>query len=172
MTFAWYVATVYPFKEMIAEEALFRRGLQPFNPKVRTSKIVRGRNVITERPYIPGYIFVNFDIEDERWRLISATRGIQRLISSTPELPSRIRPDAMRAILERCEGGIIDETEVDTALARFVPVGSIVKVKSGPFSDLEGKVVWSHADRVKVLLSLFQRPTEVRLKSGEVSLID
>jgi transcription antitermination factor NusG len=172
MAYGWYAATVYPFKDLIAEADLRRRGLQPFNPKVRTARIVRGRRLIVEQPYIPGYIFINFDIENERWKQINSARGVQRLICSTPEMPSRIRPDAMKVILDRCVDGVVDQSELDAALAKFVPVGSTVKVTKGPFEGREGKVVWSHNDRVKVLLSIFQRPTEARLRTTEVSISD
>jgi transcription antitermination factor NusG len=172
MTFAWYAATVYPFKDTIAEDSLQRRGLQPFNPRVRQTRIIRGRKHIVEQPYIPGYIFINFDVDDERWKLINSTRGIQRLISSDSETPSRIRPEAMKVIIERCVDGFVDQGEVDAALVRFVPVGSIVRVHCGPFEGWSGKVTWSHNDRVKVLLSLFGRSNPVSLRATEVTLSD
>lgn len=171
MAFAWYVAAVRPFSEMIAEESLGRLGIQSFNPKCRSVRVIRGRRQITDRPYITGYIFPRFDIEDDSWRLIHTQRGIHRLLSLDAEHPSPVRDAAMQALLDKCKGEIIDEVEADAALSRFIPVGSLVRVSSGPFEGHSGIVKMSARDRISVLLGMFGREMCLPFASNNVVVV-
>lgn len=168
---SWHVATTKPFSEMVAEEGLRRKGFQPFNPKCYTQRIVRGARTWTERPYIPGYIFVRFDAnEDVRWPDINFVRGIQTLLYSASEKPAPIRDAVMAVLLERCNGDRVKAEELDAALVKFFVVGSDVRVTEGAFAQHVGRVAWNEKDRVRVVLSLFGRPTNVSLPSRQLQL--
>jgi transcription antitermination factor NusG len=173
MSVEWYVATTQPFSEMIAEASLSRIGIQSFNPKCRAVKIIRGRRIITERPYIAGYIFCRFDRdEDYAWRKIHSQRGIRTLISASAEEPTPIRDvAALDALIERCKGGdVIDESEADLAFNKFIPVGSEVRITEGPMQGHVGVVKLSQKDRVNVVLRMFKRPLAVDLKPDIVEI--
>jgi len=166
---SWHVATTKPFCEMIAENGLRNKGFQPFNPKVYTQKIVRGARTWTERPYLPGYIFVRFDPnEDVLWPTINYIRGIQTLLYSASERPAPVKDAAMSILLDRCNGDRVKAEDIDAALSKIVPVGTNVRVVEGPFASFEGKVVWSESYRVKVLLSIFGRSTSALMSSKDV----
>lgn len=171
MSLSWHVASVKPFHEMIAEQGLRNKGFQPFNPKVYTQRIVRGARTWTERPYIPGYIFIRFDpVEDANWPKINFVRGIQSLLYSASEKPAPIKEVAMAVILERCNGDRVKAEDIDAALTRVIPTGANVRINEGPFEHHVGKVDWSDEDRVRVVLSLFGRQTKVTVKSRSVAL--
>lgn len=166
---SWHVAQVKPFCEMVAENGLRNKGFQPFNPKVYTQKIVRGARTWTERPYLPGYIFIRFDpVEDVTWPTINCVRGIQTLLYSAHEKPAPIRDVAMAVLLDRCNGDRVKAEDIDAALLKVVPIGSDVRVAEGPFEGFVGKVTWSDRDRVRVVLSLFGRKTPTLLSSKDV----
>lgn len=78
----WYVAQTLHHREKLAELHLNAQGFRTFFPCFR--KTVRHarqlRNVIA--PVFPGYIFVNFNRERDRWRSINGTLGVARLIHS------------------------------------------------------------------------------------------
>jgi transcription antitermination factor NusG len=169
MSLTWHVAVVKPFHEMIAEEGLRRKGFQPFNPKVYTQRVVRGARTWTERCYIPGYIFVRFDpVEDIHWPQINYVRGIQTLLYAAHEKPAPIKDVAMAVLLDRCNGDRVKAEDIDLALSKVVPVGAMVRVVEGSFSEFVGRVSWSAQDRVKVVLSLFGRATNVSLPVKQV----
>jgi len=168
---SWHVAQTKPFSEMIAETGLRDKGFQPFNPKVCNQRIVRGARTWTERPYIPGYIFVRFDpSEDVHWPKINYIRGIQSLLYSASEKPAPIKDAAMAVLLDRCNGDRVKAEDLDFALSKVFLVGTDVRVVDGTFSELVGRVLWSDRYRVKVLLSLFGRPTNVSLLSKHVAM--
>lgn len=157
---AWHVATTKPFSEMIAEDELKRKGFQPFNPKCVSLRINKGRRTWTERCYMPGYIFIRFDASEDRWPIINSTRGIRSLLYSTVEKPAPLREAAMQLIIDRCNGDTVREEELDLELTKVIPIGTMVRLFDGPFAGFTGRVKWRHADRVKVVLSLFGRATE------------
>lgn len=168
---SWYAAQTKPFSEMVAEASLGSKGFTVFNPKYYTERLTRGRRTWTERCYIPGYVFVRFDpVEDERWPQINFARGIQTLLYSSVERPAPIRDKAMDVLINRCNGDRVKAEELDFALSRVVPVGSVVRVGEGPFEGFIGKVVWSAEDRLRVVLSLFGRQTKVALSNKAVEL--
>jgi transcription antitermination factor NusG len=165
----WHVAQTKPFFEMIAEDGLRRKGFQPFNPKVYEERLVRGRRTWTERCYIPGYIFIRFDpVEDVHWPKINYVRGIHTLLYSASEKPAPIKDAAMAVLLDRCNGDRVKAEDIDLALSRVVPVGTMVRLEEGPLSGFVGRVSWSARDRVRVVLSLFGRATEVAMYSKHV----
>lgn len=168
---AWYVAATLPGEGLRAEEHLDRQGFQSFNPLCATTKIVRGARVIRQTPYIPGYIFVRFDVHEDPWRKIYSTRGIKTLLGGNPERPTPVREDAMAILLDKCNGKIVKAEHVDAALSRIVPVGSTVRIVEGPFNGHEAKVTWSHDDRVTAIMSLFGRPCELKLRSSDVQMV-
>lgn len=171
---AWYVAATHHRCELLAEQQLRRDKLQPFNPKCAVTKIVRGVEVTTRRPYIPGYIFINFDRDAEAWRFINATHGIKRLLGNNPERPEPVNPKAMQLIFDRCGGGdlVIDQDALDKALEKFIPIGAEVKVKVGPFASFTGPVQRLEKNREYIVLcSIFGRSTEVRVPDGGLELV-
>jgi transcription antitermination factor NusG len=130
---------------------------------------VRGREFNSLKLYIPGYIFVRFDVEADEWFPINWTRGIRHLISASPEKPIPVRDILMSLLLDRCdEDGYVLEKEADQAL-EWLRVGRRVRVNKGACEGLSGVVTWKDGDRVKLLLSFLgsTRPVEVHAKSLE-----
>lgn len=129
--------------------------------------------MIHERQYICGYIFVNFDVEETPWRYINDQPGVQRLLSTGPECPTRISDEVMAILLGRCSrDGIVDAEEVDDALARFVPVGAKVRISSGLFAGREGRVQFSDRERIDVVLGkMLGRLMIVPTKSDDVEIV-
>lgn len=169
---SWHVAKTKPFSEMIAEAGLLRKGFRPFNPKCYTQRIVRGARTLTERCYLPGYIFVQFDpVEDDNWPNINYVRGIQSLLYVPGfERAAPVRDAAMRVLFDRCNGDRVKAEDIDFALSRVIPIDASVRVVEGPFEHHVGRVSWSDSDRVKVVMHLFGRATTVSLKNKAVEL--
>jgi transcriptional antiterminator RfaH len=168
----WHVAITKPFQELIAERHLAQQAFQPFNPKVVVTKIVRNRETAIKSPYIPGYIFIRFDEDDERWKSINSTRGIRQLILAGSEKPAMVRDDAMQILIDRCSGSdIVTASQVDHALAKLIPIGSIVHVKTGPFTGMKGIVEWTYNERVNVLLAFLGAVRGIHMPAKAVEVV-
>lgn len=171
MALGWYVAVTHHRAELVAHSELTKQGVQAFLPRERISKIVRGYPQENVRPIFGGYIFTHFDIEQQAWRFINSTRGIKSLISSSPERPTRIRPEIMSALLARCDGEFIPSLVVDEVLADFIPIGATVKLTGGTWHKFRGPVTSVLDDRIKIMLQLFGRPNEVTVPRSLVELV-
>lgn len=161
MTVRWYCAQTQPYAELIAEQHLKDQGFQPFNPRCEVTRITKGREVITRKPWLPGYIFIPFDIDNPIWPRINSTRGVKRLMPEWMERPSPVRDDAMQVLLDQCNGQTVRAMEVDRAIAKVLWPGATVQVNEGPFAGFTGTVEWTDKDRVKVLCFIFGRTTAV-----------
>lgn len=167
----WYVAQTEPFKGLLAEAEVMALGYLTFHPKVRTVRRWR-KSKPRERiqPYVPGYLFVSFDADEEGWQRINKQRGVKALMYSSLETPARVRDDALLPLMAMCDAdGYLNEQEADCFLFK---VGNTVRATDGPFAGMVGKVVQrSSHDRVKVMLSIFGRPTPVESHPGVFELV-
>lgn len=171
MALGWYVAVTHHRAEIVAQEELTKQGIQAFLPKEKIRRIVRGYPQDNVRPVFGGYIFANFDPIEQAWRFINSTRGIRSLISSSPERPTRIRNEIMAALIERCDGEFIPSLVVDEVLSTFIPVGATVKLTGGSYEKFRGPVTSVLDDRIKVMLQIFGRPSEVSVPRTLVELV-
>jgi hypothetical protein len=91
----WYVAQTLHHREKIAELHLRAQGFHPFFPQFR--RTVRHARKLREvvAPVFPGYIFVIFDTERDRWHSINGTVGVARLLTALK------RPVPVPAILSK-----------------------------------------------------------------------
>ena len=104
----------------------------------------------------PGYLFVEMIMTDEAWYVVRNTPGVTGFIGSSGggAKPFPVKQEEIEKILRRI-GQSDKSIEVDFA------VGDSVKILSGPFSGMEGKVE-SMNDQTQVatvLIILFGRET-------------
>ena len=144
----WYVAQTLHHREKIAERHLRAQGFRPFFPQFR--KTVRHARKLREvvAPVFPGYIFVIFDMERDRWHSINGTIGVSRLLTALKR-PVPVPGGVVQALI-----GAIDASGC-VVLGADLHVGQAVRVVAGPFvgglgvlERLEGK------RRVRVLLNI------------------
>lgn len=189
---SWHVAQTDPFMGAVAEKALAEQQVKTnadwsiFNPRLREiRRYSRGRIKEVERPYLPGYIFIAFDVDGDDWPPINKTRGIKDngLMLAAVSRPATIPTLVMEDLLGRCDVEEFPEADgtmtrrhyihQEAADAYLFKVGSTVKVTEGPWAGLHGPVQWSSRERVKIMMSLFGsvRPVEFRAKSLELAKV-
>jgi transcription elongation factor/antiterminator RfaH len=144
----WYVAQTLHHREKVAERHLREQGFRSFFPQFRrTVRHARKlREVVT--PVFPGYIFVTFDTERDRWHSINGTVGVCRLLT-TLKRPVPVPAGIVQALI-----GAIDVSGC-VVLGANLRVGQAVRVVAGPF--VGGLGVLERLDakgRVRVLLNI------------------
>ena len=155
----WYVVHTQPQAEGRALWHLENQEFRCFLPKVRTLRRHARRVEPTYAPLFPRYLFVEFDLEESRWRTINGTRGVIGLLSDGTR-PIPVRRGGVEELIDRCDkSGAISLT----ALSLF-PEGTKVRILSGPFTGQLGEVLHLSArDRVMVLLTFMGVQTRLRL---------
>jgi transcriptional antiterminator NusG len=140
-----------------AEERPIRQALVPTQEVV---EIKNGKKVNVERKLYPGYVLVEMLMNQETIHTINSIQGVIKFVGHE-RLPQPLRPDEVNRLL-----GIAEETE-EAAPKEEIPflVGQAVEIREGPFTDFSGTVeeVMPDKGKVRVMVSLFGRPTSVEL---------
>lgn len=160
----WYVVRTKPRREEYAQEQLLRRGVQTFLPRILEPLAAKPDPTIG--PLFPGYLFAQIDLLAQYTSVIWAP-GVRSFVAFG-EVPAAVDPEVVTFLQERCgpEG-----------ILRVIPTfndGDVVRVTRGPLGGLVGVVqgVGSGAQRVRVLMDLLQRRTQVSVPSRLLEHID
>lgn len=134
-------------------------------PMERTYQIRNGKKVAKDRPYYPGYVFVQAILVGEvqhRLRTIPNTLGF---LEANPD-PVPLRDSEVKRML-----GVMDELseKEDESMLDFF-VGEKVKVAFGPFSGFSGDVTEVNLEKkkLKLLVKVFGRETQMEVDFMQV----
>jgi len=172
----WYVLRVQSGKEEHVKEALEKKCKQLnlddrisriLIPVEHVSEIKSGERRVRQRKIYPGYIMIEMDITDETWFLVRETTGVGDFVGAANK-PVPMQASEVERILNQMER--MDE---QPKLKISYKVGDSVKVKEGPFENFDGVVdeVVPSKGLVKVIVTIFGRPTPVELEYWQVEPI-
>lgn len=144
----WYVVNTLPHQEARAELNLRRQGYRAWLPCIKRSRRHARKIDTVNAPLFPGYLFVELDVERDRWLSINSTFGVRRLISRH-ERPVPVPCGFIEAL--RCT---LDEEGL-VAVPEPLKPGQRVRLIAGPFVDCVGTLLHLAANgRVTLLLSM------------------
>ncbi|HHX89789.1 MAG TPA: transcription termination/antitermination protein NusG [Paracoccus sp.] len=173
MAMRWYsVSVLSNFEKKVAESirtAAVEAGLEDeitevLVPTEEVIEVRRGKKVTSERRFMPGYVLVRMEMNNRTQHLVSSINRVTGFLGPQGK-PSPMRDDEVNLILNRVEEG----QEAPRNLIRF-EIGEQVKVTDGPFEGFSGMVEESDEEnsRLKVMVSIFGRPTPVELEFTQV----
>ena len=175
--FQWYVINTYSGHEnkvkanlehridSMGQRVRFRRVVVPTEQVIETKD---GQKVQAEKRVLPGYVLVNMDLNDDAWTVVKNTPGVTGFVGAGSKPIPLSQPEVDR-ILHTGTGA----AERARAQVEFT-LGESVKVTSGPLSDFDGEIVDVNADaqKLKVLVDIFERQVPVELGLDQVKKID
>jgi Transcription antiterminator len=162
----WYVAKLKPGGLAKAEVNLARQRFESAMPRLRLSRRRGHRYEDQLKPLFPGYIFVSFDADRDRWQPINSTLGIAYLLTDERARPTPMPAKFVEALSARCEDGQV------YVPAATLAVGDTVEVMTGPFTGLIGKIEsLSEAGRVRLLLEVLGRATRAELPGASLDVV-
>ena len=161
----WYVVNTYAGHENRVKENLEKR-LETMGISDNLFRIVVAEETQIEvknekskevvKNIFPGYLFVEMIMTDEAWYVVRNTPGVTGFIGSSGggAKPFPVKQDEIEKILRRI-GQSDKNIEVDFT------VDDTVKILSGPFSGMEGKIesMNDQSQIATVLIILFGRET-------------
>ncbi len=174
----WYVVNTYAGHENRVKDNLEKRletmGISDnlFRIVVAEESQIEVKNEKSKevmKNIFPGYLFVEMIMTDEAWYVVRNTPGVTGFIGSSGggAKPFPVAQSEMDAILRRI-GQSDKKIEVE------FKVGDNVKIVSGPFSGMEGKVE-SMNDQTQVatvLIILFGRETPTDINYIDLKLAE
>jgi len=145
----WFVFFTHPSAEKRAQESISDLGLPVFVPFEKRIQRRLGRKPRRyEAALFPGYGFVRFDMNDERWGAIKHSDGVVDLLGSGG-VPASVPDYAVEGLQLADTVGLFDRTKPPS-------VGMPVEITEGPFASFIGKVMKARSgDRIDVLLNIF-----------------
>ena len=134
-------------------------------PEHTEIKVIRGKKKTRQKRFYPGYIFVEMEMSEENWHLVKSAKYVTGFVGHKKE-PDPVPEEEMKRILARMKK-ISGDTTLD-----FVE-GDTVKIIDGPFATFSGVITEIHPnkERLKVLITIFGRPTPVELSFTQVEKI-
>ena len=176
--FRWYVINTYSGHEnkvktnlehrivSMNQQPRFRRVVVPTEQVVETKD---GQKVQTEKRVLPGYVLVNMDMSDEAWTVVKNTPGVTGFVGAGAKPVPLSQPEVDRIL----HSGAAPGAPAAKAHVEF-SLGESVKVTSGPLSDFDGEIVDVNPDaqKLKVLVDIFERQVPVELAFDQVKKID
>jgi transcription termination/antitermination protein NusG len=174
--FKWYIIHAYSGFERKVRESLEGRieafGLQNrigriMIPTEPVTEIVNGKKRTIERVFLPGYVLVEMDLDNDLWHVIKNTPRVTGFLG-TGDKPVALSEEEVGSILFRAESA----KEKPRLKIKFEKNES-VRITDGPFANFNGVVDEVNEDRetVKVMVTIFGRSTPVELEFSKVEKV-
>lgn len=176
MAFQWYILHVVSGHEKkvasLIEEQARKKNLQDQIAKivVPTEEVVevrRNQKVNVEKKFLPGYILINMEMNDDTWHFVRNISRVTGFLGSASR-PSPVSEAEVQIIFKQMEEG-----SAPTKSSMSFEVGESVKINDGPFESFVGVVsdVDEEKSRLKISVSIFGRATPVELEFSQVEKV-
>jgi transcriptional antiterminator NusG len=175
--FKWYIIHAYSGFERKVREAIETRkisyGLEQKIGRIEIplesqTELVNGKKKITERVFLPGYVLIEMDLDNDLWHIIKNTPRVTGFLG-TGDKPVALSQEEISSLLNRSDAS----KEAPTLKIKFEKNES-VRITEGPFANFNGVVDEVNEDRhtVKVMVTIFGRSTPVELEFGKVEKVE
>src|SRR5213592_5064341 len=175
--FRWYAVNTYSGHENKVKQNLEHRRVslgqesnirQIVVPTEQVQEIKDGQKLTKEQRTMPGYLLVNMNLTDDSWSLVKNTPGVTGFVGASNKPVPLSQPEVDRILHTGAADGARPRTQIEFQL------GESVKVTSGPLSDFDGEIVdvQGDAQKLKVLVDIFERQVPVELSFDQVKKID
>ena len=172
--FEWYSLRVISGKEQATKENILieveEAGIsseidEVFLPYEKVIEVRNNKKKIKEKMFFPGYMLINMDMNAQSKYVVENTPGVLSFVGPKGLDPVPLKANEIKRIF-----GEVEMKEGREFLTTSYKVGDNVKVIAGPFIDFTGNIeeVNDEKQKVKVVVSIFGRPTSVELDCFQV----
>lgn len=170
---AWYIIQVGGGREDKLKEKIEKKVQkdkmgsqirQVLVPKEKVKEIKKGEEKVVEKKLLPGYLLVEMDLNEDTLLYMKKIGGVGHFVGNVK--PQPIRDDEVERILKK------QQVEVPKLKVGFKK-GDTVRIKEGPFENIEGTVEELIPGRgmVKVVAIVFGRPTTIEIEHWQLEKI-
>lgn len=170
----WYIINVQTSSENTAKNAIEERirtnKLEQYFgdiliPAENVVELVKGQKTTKSRKFFPGYIFVQMFLNDQTWHLVKNSSKVTGFVGGAKTRPPEV-PEAEVMRVTQQMAGVSEKPRTKINFS----IGEQVTVVDGPFNNFTGTVedINEEKAKVKVLVSIFGRPTPVELDFVQV----
>ena len=172
----WYVVHTKTGYELKAKEALEEK-IKNENmgeyveeiivPMENVIEIVKGKKQKKAKQIFPGYLLVKMKVTDQSWHFIKNSPYVTGFVGKKTKPIPLTESEAEKLIASCKEGKLSSKPKIE------FEIGDNVRVVEGPFVNFTGTVddVKPEKGKIKVLVSIFGRPTPVEVSFEQVEKI-
>ena len=133
-------------------------------PVIEVPEIKRGKKVLSEKKFMPGYILIKMNMTDESWHLVKSVP------KTTGFLGSKTTPQALSEAEVQTVFSQLEIESKNASTSSLYNVGDKVQVIDGPFDSFSGIIeeVDVEAQRLRVSVSIFGKATPIELSFTQV----
>lgn len=176
MAMHWYAVHTYSGHEQKAkkylESAMVNAGVEDkfgevLVPTEEVTEMKQGRRSTSTKKFLPSYILVQCELDKVTQELVVSTPGITNFVGGAGK-PRPLKDAEVERIV-----GQVNRSRTEEPTEFPFQAGESVKVNDGPFADFTGTVGEVNMERrkVKVMVSIFGRPTPVELDFLQVERV-
>ena len=171
--FKWYIIHAYSGFERKVRESLESR-IRAYALENKIGRIMiptepvtelrNGKKYTIERVFLPGYVLVEMDLDNDLWHVIKNTPRVTGFLG-TGDSPVALSEAEVSSILFRSESAK-DKPSMKVKFDK----GEMVRINEGPFANFNGAVDDVNEDKqtLKVMVSIFGRSTPVEIEFSKV----
>jgi transcription termination/antitermination protein NusG len=175
-SFKWYIIHAYSGFERKVRESLESR-IRAFGLENRIGRIMiptepvtelrNGKKYTIERVFLPGYVLVEMDLDNDLWHVIKNTPRVTGFLG-TGDSPVALSEKEVSSILFRS-----DVSKDKPSMKVKFEKGEMVRINEGPFANFNGAVDDVNEDKqtLKVMVSIFGRSTPVEIEFSKVDKV-
>jgi transcriptional antiterminator NusG len=172
----WYIIHTYSgFEHKVAESLRSRAQAFGFENRIGqilipTEEVVElrgGKKVTSKRLLYPGYVLVEMEMDDDLLHAVKSTPRVTGFVGGGTR-PVPLTADEVNRILYR-QASSAERPRPKMTFEK----GEMVRIIDGPFTNFSGRVdeVNTERDTLRVLVTIFGRPTPVELEFLQVEKI-
>jgi transcriptional antiterminator NusG len=174
--FKWYIIHAYSGFERKVRESIESR-VQAFGlhdkigrvmiPLETVTELRAGKKYTVERVFLPGYVLVEMDLDNDLWHIIKDTPRVTGFLG-TGDKPVALSEQEVSSILFRT-----DTSKEKPKLKVKFERSESVRISEGPFANFNGVVDEVNEDRetLKVMVTIFGRATPVEIEFSKVEKV-
>ena len=170
----WYILQAYSGYEGRVEQTINEKlkieGLEHLVDEIfiPSEDIVRtkdGQKRKVNQKYFPGYVLVRMELTPELWHLLMEINRVSGFIGGTQKKPLPLDDTELEKIRSQISEGSQQKATEDEFL-----IGQKVTITEGSFGNFSGTIDEINQERrkLKVLVSIFGRPTPVEVEFDKV----
>ncbi len=169
----WYIIHAYSGFERKVKESLESR-IRAFGlehkigrieiPTEPVTELRNGKKYTIDRVFLPGYVFVELDLDNDLWHLVKNTPRVTGFLQ-TGDTPNALSEAEVNSMLNRADV-VKDKPKLKVKFEK----GEQVRITEGPFANFNGAVDDVNEDKqtLKVMVSIFGRPTPTEVEFSQV----
>jgi transcriptional antiterminator NusG len=150
-------------KKIIEDQILKNRMSDFFKeivvPVIEVPEIKKGKKILAEKKFMPGYILIKMKMSDESWHLVRSVPKVTGFLGSKTA-PQSLSENEVKRIFYQLE-----DASKTASLSSMFYVGDKVQVIDGPFDSFSGLIeeVNIEEQKLKVAVSIFGKATPIEL---------